>query len=102
MAKGASGRYMTYSANNRFNSDWQFHCAPLTAGYAERWAAQRGRVHPRPSPTLGREVLAIENRLEDWYKDEEWYKNWWEYLKLPQHVHVIDQLMNRHLMWEYL
>jgi hypothetical protein len=26
-------------ANNRINSDWQFRCAPLPAGYAERWAA---------------------------------------------------------------
>jgi hypothetical protein len=24
--------------NNRINSDWQFRCAPLPAGYAERWA----------------------------------------------------------------
>jgi len=22
--------------NNRINSDWQFRCAPLPAGYAER------------------------------------------------------------------
>jgi len=24
--------------NNRINSDWQLRCAPLPAGYAERWA----------------------------------------------------------------
>jgi len=30
--------------NNRINSDWQFRCAPLPAGYAERW---RGRFAPR-------------------------------------------------------
>ena len=24
--------------NNRINSDWQFRCAPLPAGYAERYA----------------------------------------------------------------
>jgi len=23
--------------NNRINSDWQFRCAALPAGYAERW-----------------------------------------------------------------
>ncbi len=23
--------------NNRINSDWQFRCAPLPAGYAERY-----------------------------------------------------------------
>jgi hypothetical protein len=25
-------------ANNRINSDWQFRCAPLPSGYAERYA----------------------------------------------------------------
>jgi len=24
--------------NNRINSDWQFRCAPLPAGYAKRYA----------------------------------------------------------------
>jgi len=24
-------------ANSRINSDWQFRCAPLSAGYAERY-----------------------------------------------------------------
>jgi hypothetical protein len=24
------------SSNNRINTDWQFRCAPLPAGYAER------------------------------------------------------------------
>ena len=27
-----------YLPNNRINSDWQFRCAPLPAGYAERQA----------------------------------------------------------------
>jgi len=29
---------MSYNimANNRINSDWQFRCAPLPAGYAKR------------------------------------------------------------------
>jgi len=27
------------AANNRINSDWQFRCAPLPAGYAERYGA---------------------------------------------------------------
>jgi hypothetical protein len=26
--------------NNRINSDWQFRCAPLPAGYAERYAEE--------------------------------------------------------------
>jgi hypothetical protein len=26
-------------ANNRINSDWQFRCAPLPAGYAERYTS---------------------------------------------------------------
>jgi hypothetical protein len=28
-------------ANNRINSDWQFRCAPLAAGYAGRWKYHR-------------------------------------------------------------
>jgi hypothetical protein len=30
---------MKKTHNNRINSDWQFRCAPLPAGYAERWVA---------------------------------------------------------------
>jgi len=26
-----------FTHNNRINSDWQFRCASLPAGYAERW-----------------------------------------------------------------
>jgi hypothetical protein len=29
------------TANNRINSDWQFRCTPLPAGYAERWPSNR-------------------------------------------------------------
>jgi len=28
--------YREVDCNNRINSDWQFRCAPLPAGYAER------------------------------------------------------------------
>jgi hypothetical protein len=28
-------------ANNRINSDWQFRCAPLPAGYAQRWPVKK-------------------------------------------------------------
>jgi len=27
------------AANNRINTDWQFRCAPLTAGYLQRYAS---------------------------------------------------------------
>ena len=29
------------SSNNRINSDWQFRCAPLPAGYAKRYVELR-------------------------------------------------------------
>jgi hypothetical protein len=29
--------WVSESHNNRINSDWQFRCAPLPAGYAERY-----------------------------------------------------------------
>jgi len=32
------------SPNNRINSDCQFRCAPLPAGYAERWASKKGQT----------------------------------------------------------
>jgi len=28
---------MVKKPNNRINSDWQFRCAPLPSGYAERY-----------------------------------------------------------------
>ena len=34
---------MCKAANNRINSDWQFRCAPLPAGYAERYVL-KGKV----------------------------------------------------------
>jgi len=27
--------------NNRINTDWQFRCAPLPAGYAKRYAIRK-------------------------------------------------------------
>jgi len=32
------------SHNNRINSDWQFRCASLPAGYAERWAGKASKI----------------------------------------------------------
>ena len=29
--------WVSESHNNRINADWQFRCAPLPAGYAERY-----------------------------------------------------------------
>jgi hypothetical protein len=32
---------MRLPPNNRINSDWQFRCAPLPAGYAERYIHEK-------------------------------------------------------------
>ena len=40
------------SANNRINSDWQLRCAPLPAGYAERYTISNDHADPTPQPLL--------------------------------------------------
>ena len=30
---------------------------------------------------------------EDWYKNEEWYNNWWKYHELPQQANVSNQII---------
>jgi hypothetical protein len=35
------------SSNNRINSDWQFRCAPLPAGYAGRYVCNTTKRNER-------------------------------------------------------
>ena len=36
--------WVSESHNNRINPDWQIRCAPLPAGYAERWVAIKQKM----------------------------------------------------------
>ena len=40
LAQPQHGILMNNRHNNRINPDWQIRCAPLPAGYAERWAEE--------------------------------------------------------------
>ncbi len=42
-------------ANNRINSDWQFRCAPLPAGYAERSTTRNIRNYGEIATTTATE-----------------------------------------------
>jgi antitoxin MazE len=56
-------------ANNRINSDWQFRCASLPSGYAERSSFPRPLTSPQPSAILRisiNKVCAMVTKIQKW------------------------------------